>query len=305
MSTYDAGQVLLNEACVFLKPHADNDACELLLRSMLEAAGATIVSTHRIVGDDINKKRLIDLHYGSLAEAAMVIHPESLVVGAEKEAAFEEMFGIAWNKARKICNPVAMTELGVDGLELEKRWRAGSCLKLAPGTYIAKLVGTLDAEPIFTVNGFYPAMRQEFVQKDAAVRVFDIAWPPSIMSWAHFRDVLIGPTDPTKADPKTSIRGAFREKWQELGLAKEPLISCNCVHASAGPLEGLKEREIWLGETVCNGSFRQRIAAKVTDATLSTWLDKNPIVELKTGEKAQKIFDATEGIDAQDLLALL
>ena len=105
MSTYDAGQVLLNEACVFLKPHADNDACELLLRSMLEAAGATIVSTHRIVGDDINKKRLIDLHYGSLAEAAMVISPESLVVGAEKEAAFEEMFGIAWNKARKICNP--------------------------------------------------------------------------------------------------------------------------------------------------------------------------------------------------------
>ena len=301
-----APDLLLNEACVFLKPHADNDACEALLRSKLEAAGCSILSARRIPGEEIDASRLIDAHYGSLAECAMVTDPESVKLTPEKEAAFLEMFGVAWKTARKLRNPVALAELQVDGLELEKRWRAGSCLKLAPGTYVAKLIGGAPgASPLFTINGFYPAMRQEFVAPGSAVRVFDVAWSASHMSWAHFRDVLVGATDPTTADTATSLRGAFFERWEELGLARQPAISCNCVHASAGPLEGLKEREVWIGASVADGLFRRKVAAKIPEATLDAWLDQNPAVALKEGEKPQKIFDATEGLDAQELLDLL
>ena len=38
---------LRNEAVVFLKPHADSDACEKMLVAGLEAAGCTIESKRR------------------------------------------------------------------------------------------------------------------------------------------------------------------------------------------------------------------------------------------------------------------
>ncbi len=46
---------------------------------------------------------------------------------------------------------------GVSGAELEPMWRAGPYLKLAPGTYVAKLEGDSAKEPMYTLNGFYPA----------------------------------------------------------------------------------------------------------------------------------------------------
>ena len=303
---------LRNEAVVFLKPHADSDACEKMLVAGLEAAGCTIESKRRISGAMIEEQKLIDAHYGSLAEAAMsMVAPTTLE--AAKAIAFSDMFGVEWSAARKALNPVAMAELRVDGAALEKMWRAGPCLKLSPGVYVAKLVGAPGGD-VFTINGFYPAMRQEFVAEAAAVRCFVVSWAPSAMRWSVFRDVVVGPTDPTAASPK-SLRGKFRAHWRSLGLEKEPAISCNCVHASAGPLEGLKEREVWAGLRVADDPLAVALAAKLANrftqpprdgaAVLRTWLDANPAFQLKADEGAKKIFDATEGMDAAELLALL
>jgi len=306
----EADGSILNEAIVFLKPHADSDRCEAVVRAALLAAGCAITSTRRIGGAEIEDRKLIDAHYGSLAEAAMATPPSAFEVGAAKAVEFEAAFGVSWAAARKVLNPLAMAELRVDGAELEKMWRSGPCVKLAPGTYVAELVGA--PTKTFTVNGFYPAMRAEFVAPGAALRVFEIAFPRSAMSWAEFRDVVVGPTDPAAASPK-SLRGAFRKRWVDLGLATEPKISCNCVHASAGPLEGLKEREVWAGADVEADPLGSRLIAKLTNrftlpprdgaAVLRGWLDTNPAYQLKPGEEA-KIFDATEGMDAQDLLDL-
>ena len=69
---------LMNSGICFLKPHADNDKCESVVKAALEAAGCRIVSTRRILASEIDEKRLIDAHYGSLAEAAMSTVPASL-----------------------------------------------------------------------------------------------------------------------------------------------------------------------------------------------------------------------------------
>ena len=147
----------------------------------------------------------------------------------------------------------------------------------------------------------------------ATVRVLVVTWLPSVLSWQQFRDVVIGPTDPSTASPK-SLRGKFRTHWHSLGLAREPAISCNCVHASAGPLEGLKEREVWAGASVADDPLGRRLVAKLSNpftqpprdgaAVLRSWLDTNPVYQLGAGD-AKKIFDATEGMDARELLDAL
>ena len=116
--------------------------------------------------------------------------------------------------------------------------------------------------------------------------------------------------------PTPSVsRGAFRARWRDLGLAREPVIARNCVHASAGPLEGLREREVWCGVDVASDPFGAALAAKLGNrftlpprdgaAVLRDWLDRNPVYQLRPEERATKIFDATENMDAASLLALL
>ena len=71
--------------------------------------------------------------------------------------------------------------------------------------------------------------------------------------------------------------------------------------------------QVWAGADVEADPLGSRLIAKLTNrftlpprdgaAVLRGWLDTNPAYQLKPGEEA-KIFDATEGMDAQDLLDL-
>jgi hypothetical protein len=58
-------------------------------------------------------------------------------------------------------------------------WRKGPFVKLAPGTYVARLIG--DEVPglpqrdrPITLNGFYPAMREAFIKPGTVRRIFEI-----------------------------------------------------------------------------------------------------------------------------------
>ena len=65
--------------------------------------------------------------------------------------------------------------------------------KLAPGTYV-RLVEGGEADddgnvspPVFVVNGFYPAMREKYVEEEAGVHLFVVGFKPDELSWAQFR----------------------------------------------------------------------------------------------------------------------
>jgi hypothetical protein len=42
------------------------------------------------------------------------------------------------------------------------------------------------------VNGFYPAMRHEFVSPGAKLRIFVVSFDPAVLSWEDFRNKIIG-----------------------------------------------------------------------------------------------------------------
>ena len=82
-----------------------------------------------------------------------------------------------------------------------------------------------------------------------SIYYYVVEWDAKAVSWEEFRGSVLGPTDPADA-PADSLRGLIMSKWQELGLASQPDVGDNGVHASASPFEALAERMNWLGVPV-------------------------------------------------------
>jgi len=297
-----ASAALVNTAIVFVKPHAATDACEAFVREHLTGAGVRIVSSGVKRAKEIDEHKLIDQHYGSLARLAMDTQPSEIILSSKSKDAFATTYGIDWESAlpSMMSNPEALDKLGVDGASLETMWRTGVTCKLAPGTYVSRLEGPSDT--IFTVNGFYPAMRQAFVAEGAEVRYLVCEFDEAKLSWQSFRRDVIGATNPADAAPG-SARAEMLKKWSDLGLTAAPTMSENCVHASAGPLEGLKERCVWSGASLETDELAQAlVAGGIELSLLEEWLADNPVVTL--GGKTDKIFDLTEELGTDAALEL-
>ena len=294
---------LQNTALVFVKPHAATDACESFVRDHLAAAGIRVVDAGVKAAAEIEAAKLIDQHYGSLARIAMELQPADVALSPAAEEAFAETYEVDWSTAlgSALRNDEAMSKLGVDGLELEPMWRGGVQCKLAPGTYVSRLDGV--SEPLYTLNGFYPAMRQAYVADGSEVRYLVCEWNEADLSWQSFRREVIGATNPADAAPG-SARAELLAKWADLGLPAAPTLGNNGVHASAGPLEGLKERCVWAGSSLATDALAQALVggANVPPATLQRWLDDNPVVTL--GGETDKIYDLTEEMGTDAVLAL-
>ena len=101
-----------------------------------------------------------------------------------------------------------------------------------------------------------------------------------VLSRRAFRRDVIGATD-LEAAADGSARAALRA-LRHFGLDAAPSTGNNGVHASAGPLEGLKERCVWAGATLESDAFAQQpLAAGLERSTLEAWLDTNPVVTLE------------------------
>lgn len=291
-----------------------------MVRSSLESAGCTVVKELTITAEEVEAGGLIDAHYGTLAELAMTTDPRSLNPSEELRAKFQDNFGVSWDDAPLYTNGAASKELGgLSGPELEARWRRGPFLKLSPGCYVARLVadevpGLPQGSTPFTLNGFYPAMREQFLAPGSQLRALVVTFDASALTWKAFREDVVGATDPGRAS-EGSLRAGILDQWEALGLSSRPSMAANGVHASAGALEGLKERLVWVAkltppfsaEQLSGDSFGSALLhAGVTAGALSEWLASNPVVGVEGGDlgDAGKVFDLTEGLDSHEVLAL-
>ena len=195
-----------NTALVFIKPHAATDAWEGYIKQHLSSAGVCVISSGVKYAAEIDSNRLIDQHYGSLARIAMELQPADVDLSPAALAEFAETYGVDWGTAlgSALRNDEAMAELGVDGMALEPLWRGGVQCKLAPGTYVSRLDGV--SKPLYTLNGFYPAMRQAYVEPGAEVRYLVCEWEEADLSWRGFRREVVGSPRLNQPYPKTLAR---------------------------------------------------------------------------------------------------
>ena len=74
----------------------------------------------------------------------------------------------------------------------------------------------------------------------------------------------------------------------------------NGVHASAGPIEGLYERNLWFGTEIKKDPFgKAMLDAAVTLRTVNWFIGNN---EIKTKEGNKPAFVITEGMNSSEVI---
>jgi nucleoside diphosphate kinase len=288
-------------AFVFIKPHAVTDKVKALVKAKFEKEGIFIVSEGSIAAETIDKKMLIDQHYGAIASKAMKQKPTELTVQPKAQEAFKKAFGEEWSaalKAGKVYNATdGCAKLGCNFDELGAKWgtlkKDVDLLKFGGGFYCGK-VGD-----IYVINGFYMGMRGAFTKPGTSIYYFETKFPSATLSWADFRGKVLGGTDP-KTAAAGSLRNTIYNDWESLGLKSMPNTGDNGVHASASPFEALSERSNWLGATLGGDSFgKAMLAVGVPLKTIKCWCDDPPV---PFEGKKQSLFDLLEDLDGADCL---
>ena len=327
--------VRANVALVFVKPQAATEAGVKFVRERLEAVdGLCILGDCGMEGDGIKAGNFVDQHYAEIAERALRTDPSDLVLGDAEKKTFAETYGVEYEvaceehcvlNAQEYAVKFGSEEFPLAAKDLSQLWDSvPEKVKVASGAYVCRVRGggsddldddMEDVPPVFVVNGFYPLLKAKFEAKDAKIRLFVVAFDPKILTWADFRRNVIGATNPDKAAPG-SLRADILENFEALGIREPPNTTDNGVHGSAGPLEALKERILWLNFDKCadpTGSKLSELA--LWDPSTKSLLDdllQNPIVDsnlLGGGSEwalasSKKAFDLTEDKDTPDLYAL-
>jgi len=293
----------MNTAFIFVKPHAVNPKIVELSKKHLGEKSIKILSEGELKSEEILSRGVIDDHYAALAASAVKTHPKDLQVSDDTKKKFEETFGVSWATATSDGTCLNLKQFqdqfpDLSSAEVEKRWRAGTTLKLAPGNYVSKLV----EENKMVINGFYGSMRDKYTTPGVKVYWMLVEFEEAKLPWKAFRGDVIGATDPTKAPPG-SLRRKIYEDWKDLDLTEQPSTADNGIHASAGPVEGLRERQIWLGSKTEEDPFGKALIAQGISGDKIQKVCLNEVIELK-GEKGPA-FDLLEDMDSGAALELL
>ena len=121
------------------------------------------------------------------------------------------------------------------------------------------------------------AMREKFTKPGSSIYFYLVEWDAPKLSWEDFRGKVLGATDPSTAEPG-SLRKEIFSQWKGLGLASEPNVGDNGVHASASPFEALAERLNWMGATLEEDAFgKAMLACGIPKDTIMAWT-KDPQV---------------------------
>lgn len=297
----DMSDVPVNTALVFVKPDANVPDVVSFVEEKFNELSIKILTRGVLTAEQLESDKIIDSHYGYIATVAMEIIPSTIEIGQAKQQEFASSFGTEWKDAatKMMTNPGAMQSLNIGPTELEQKWRAGKTIKIAPSTYISQLDG---GDGIFTVNGFYPAMRHQFVREGSSITWFVVEMEESAISWNKFRTDVVGTTDPAKA-ASTSLRGEIFQRWKELGMKEQSSMGANAIHASAGPLEGLKERMNFTKIALESDPFgKSLLGVGLAREKLDSWLTNAPAT---LNGQTDKAFDLTECMNTSTLLDLV
>eukprot|EP01060_Flectonema_neradi_P030425 TRINITY_DN4421_c1_g1_i1.p1 TRINITY_DN4421_c1_g1~~TRINITY_DN4421_c1_g1_i1.p1 ORF type:complete len:348 (+),score=88.35 TRINITY_DN4421_c1_g1_i1:48-1091(+) len=293
-------QKALNQAFVFVKPHANTDAVRKLVKEQLEKSGCRVTREGEISGKEIDEQSYIDVHYYAIASKAVLLHPRELNVPADK---FKEKFGISWSDALSkgvVYNAKGACEkLGITEAELDKKWAAAKndnkLIKFGGGFYCG-LIPT-DGEPMYVFNGFFMQMRSKFTAPNTSIHYYTVDFNPAKLKWESFRNDILGGTDPKDAS-QGSLRRTIFENYESLGLDSEPNVGDNGVHASASPYEGLAERMNWLKVPAKTDAFGKLLLSKGMSLKAIRDCGVDPQVNIGGG-KMGSFFDAVEDMDVE------
>lgn len=285
-----------NTALVFIKPDAaESVICVQFVEDFLKEHGVMVVD--KVFKEGKQMKHFIDEHYLLLSAAALVKKPGKDY--ADKKNKMQEVFGEDFQTVvdqKRIFNAAKfMKKFKLDAATLNELWEAPSIKKavLGPGIIVANITLPEQTAQFYVVTAFYPLFKAKYINKASRVVAFKVQFEEDQLSWKDFRFKVIGKTDPAKA-VEGSLRNVLFNKWNELGLRNQPNYSDNGVHASAGPVEALRERIIWFHDHFANDSY-----------VLELGKNKDAIKFLKSHLLSAEFFDETEDKNSSEVLKII
>ena len=315
-SLQDKNVKALESAVLVLKPEANTPSALYQIQECLESHQVRIVSKGSLPSSESQRLKLLDSHFHHLHMYAELVAPAEIALSSTKKAAFKAAFKeLDWDTAvtaGSVFNAQGAVEhLGVTDDVLASMWKgSGSSnrVRLAQGLHVAKFTGRctddsqlcaeLDRLPIFVVNGFYRALRTQYVQHSSSTSYLVIEWDGAAVSWEQMHSYVIGSSNPSQAI-KSSIRGTLYRCWEDLGLAAKPSSEQNCVHVSDSAFQGLIDRLNW--STGTSMLFTDVLGSKlissgVTALTLQKWLTNSTL-------GGQHVVDHMRGLNSVQCVA--
>ena len=291
----------INQAVVFTKPvhHLDISLTpEELDRQMLDylkARGFRIIDSRAVTGPELAAREVIRQHYLMYSKAS---YGDAAITDKGK-ARFEEAFGQHWEDevaaGRIMSNPQLLKTKGISAHDLYLLWNtrfgARKTEKIQDGVIIA-WIGELDC---YCINAFYPALEENFYHPETRIDYHVVEFDPAEVSWAVFRQEVLGATDSSKAAP-----GSFRATLYAEYRVEFPGRD-NFIHGSAGPIEGFVERIVHEPDLdAATNPVGCYLAERGIDLdTFWRWKSACSISDLGT------LFDQTEELDCSAALAQL
>jgi hypothetical protein len=243
-------EVSWNRSLVYLKPHGNTQEAQKFVLKYLKHRKCKVLGEGNLFGRDLGDS--FDLQYSDISKKAVALEPHECALSSSSMMDFEKKFKIAWSVAvrKKLVQSSrgACEILDVSAHALNEAWMesmsSGKVVKLGRGFYCG-LIDTIPDKPaLFCINGFFMAMRAEYLAANASVHYFLVEWDNGAMSWEDFRKKVIGVTNPSLARPE-SLRSIMTQKWDELGLSGPLDTMSNGLHASASAFEAMVERSTW------------------------------------------------------------
>lgn len=284
-----------NQLLFFLKPEALADGVavdevlsvvgETFARHAVEV-GATVIISSR----DMKERGTVAAHYGVINAIANrgveALSPEATtkldVWLADSDLAVVPAFQLLDE-----VPDLTAAELGAitDGSDT---------YKLAGGSYISKV--TIRDRDLAVLNGFHPAQIEHYTAPGRAILVLEAR---TNTSWSTIRNEVVGATNP-QAALATSVRGSLRDRAEEFGLG-EVGPGTNCIHGSAGPVEGMVEIARFCDVPLESTALGQRLLSSDLLPKDLSWAAGNPAV----GSDGVPLFDVTEEWDSERAIELL
>ena len=277
-SDKNSSPVSWNRSLIYLKPHADCKQTRDFIQKYLKSRKCRVVSEGAVLGAEVSD--VFDKQYTDICKKAISLQPHECSLSSTSMMKFEKKFQIAWSVAvrkKLVQNSHGSCEvLDISPIMLHEAWldsvSNGKMVKLGRGFYCS-LIDTIPDKPaVFCINGFYAAMRAEYLAAGASVHYFVVEWDNEAMSWDEFRKKVVGSTNPSLAHPD-SLRSIMSADWEGLGLESPMNMMRNGVHASASAFEAMVERSIWMKITPeLDDYWPQLIDAGLTPDILRCWI---------------------------------
>eukprot|EP00930_Biecheleria_cincta_P053304 TRINITY_DN3872_c0_g3_i1.p1 TRINITY_DN3872_c0_g3~~TRINITY_DN3872_c0_g3_i1.p1 ORF type:complete len:1558 (+),score=276.45 TRINITY_DN3872_c0_g3_i1:65-4738(+) len=302
---------LKNQALVFVKPHSHNEQVCRFVQSALATNQVHILKSGTVDTHERNDMCVFDRHYFQLVKYAEADAEELKRLPQSARAAFRKFFGAdapGWDEAvtgaQILSASAAMAGKRLSPQELIDAWDRAQGCSVAPDAHVRRL--DIDGG-VFVVNGFVPFFKESFGKDEQPLKWFWVEFDPAQVTWKQFREEVVGKTDPSRACRK-SIRGQIYTHWRELGLKKRPDVLSNAVHASAGPLEGLREILLWAGVEASEVPLWRMLATSgVPQHFVDAWMENAWVENWQVGQISRQVssghvFDVSGECDTRIFL---